>query len=76
MASILFEWQQGNLPSTVKINARGGGQEHCKAIVLRSGKKLKAPIKIEKTCKEENKEASPTQVLIKGKIEDNVEVKT
>lgn len=39
---MLFKRQQGNLPSTSETNSRGGGNEHCKAIVLISGKELEA----------------------------------
>ena len=40
MASLLSERQHGNLPSTVEINPKREGKEHCKAITLRSGKTL------------------------------------
>ena len=38
MASLFSERQQGNLPSTLELNPRRDGKEHCKAITLRSGK--------------------------------------
>ena len=40
MASLLSERQHGNLPSTSEVNPRREGNEHCKAITLRSGKTL------------------------------------
>ena len=40
MASLLSERQQGNLPSTLEVNPRREGKEHCKAVTLRSGKTL------------------------------------
>ena len=36
MATMLSERPQGSLPSTSKVNPRGEGKEHCKAITLRS----------------------------------------
>ena len=38
MATMFNERQQGNLPSTSKVNSRRDGKEHCKAVTLRSGK--------------------------------------
>ena len=40
MANILAKRQQGSLPSNSKKNPRGEGEEHVKAITLRSGKEL------------------------------------
>ena len=40
MANLLTERQQGSLPSNSKINPRGEGKEHVKAITLRCGRKL------------------------------------
>ena len=36
MDSLFSEKQQGNLPSTLEVNPRREGKEHCKAIALRS----------------------------------------
>ena len=38
MASLFNERQQGNFPSTLEVNPRRDGKEHCKAITLRNGK--------------------------------------
>ena len=38
MVTMFNERQQGNLPSTLKVNPRRDGEEHCKVITLRSGK--------------------------------------
>ena len=43
MASLLMERQQGALPSNYEVNPRQEGNEHVKAITLRSGKELAAP---------------------------------
>ena len=40
MANLLTERQQGSLPSNSKINSRQDGNEHVKAVMLRSGKDL------------------------------------
>ena len=44
MGSFLSERQQGNLPSTSKVNLRREGKEHYKAITLRSGKTLEQSV--------------------------------
>ena len=43
MANLLTERQQGSLPSNSEINPRGEGEEHVKAITLRSGRELAMP---------------------------------
>ena len=43
MANILTERQQGSLPSNFEVNARREGNEHVKAITLRSGRELAIP---------------------------------
>ena len=43
MASLLTERQRGALPSNSEVNPRQEGNEHVKAITLRSGKELVAP---------------------------------
>ena len=40
MANLLIERQPGSLPSNSKLNLRREGNEHVKAITLRSGKEL------------------------------------
>ena len=40
MASMFNERQQGNLPSTSKVNPRRDGKKHCKAITLRNEKTI------------------------------------
>ena len=44
LASLFNERQQDNLPSTSEVNPRREGKEHCKAIILRSGKTVEAAI--------------------------------
>ena len=43
MATVLYERPQGSLPSTSEVNPRSEGKEYCKAITLRSGRKVVAP---------------------------------
>ena len=40
MANLLTERQPGALPSNSEVNPRRDGNEHVKAIMLRSGKEL------------------------------------
>ena len=40
MANLLTERQQGSLPSNSEVNPRREGNEHVKAVTLRSGKEL------------------------------------
>ena len=43
MATLLFERQQGSLPSNVEVNQRREGKKHVKVITLRNGRELVAP---------------------------------
>ena len=43
MASLLTERQRGALPSNSEVNPRQEGNEHVKAVTLRSSKELAAP---------------------------------
>ena len=43
MANRLTERQWGALPSNSEVNPRQEGNEHVKAVTLRSGKELAAP---------------------------------
>ena len=43
MASLLMERQRGALPSNSKVNPRQEGNEHVKAVTLKSGKELPIP---------------------------------
>ena len=40
MANLLTERQSGSLPSNSEVNPRREGNEHVKAVTLRSGKEL------------------------------------
>ena len=53
MASLLNKRQHVNLPSTSEVNLVREGIKHCKAITLRSGRKLEGPRK----AKEDDMEA-------------------
>ena len=44
MASLFNERQQGNLPNTFEVTPRKEGKEHCKAIIMRSGKMVETTI--------------------------------
>ena len=43
MAIMISERAQGSLPSTSRVNPRGEGKEHYKAITLRSGREVVTP---------------------------------
>ena len=43
MANILTKRQQGSLPSNSEVNPRREGNEHVKAVTLRSGRELVIP---------------------------------
>ena len=43
MATLLTERQHGSLPSNSEVNSRREGNEHVKAVTLRSGKELAVP---------------------------------
>ena len=43
MATMLAERPQGSLPSTLEVNLKREGKEHCKAITLRSRREVAAP---------------------------------
>ena len=43
MAIMLMERQRGALPSNSEVNPRQEGNEHVKAVTLRSGKELAVP---------------------------------
>ena len=74
MANMFSKRQQGNLPSTSKMNPKRDVKEHCKAITLRTGKELETPVRIEKSNKDERKVSSPTQVPSEKNVEDKVPV--
>ena len=61
MASLLSERQQGNFPSTSKVNLRREGKEHCKAVTLRSGRTLEQSVegqeKVENPARSEKSSA-------------------
>ena len=40
MANLLMERQQGSLPSNSEVNPKREGNEHVKAVTLRSGREL------------------------------------
>ena len=43
MATLLTERQHGSLPSNSEVNPRREGNEHVKAVTLRSGRELATP---------------------------------
>ena len=45
MANLLTERQPGSLPSNSEVNPRRDGNEHVKAITLRSGKECESQVK-------------------------------
>ena len=44
MANLLTERQPGSLPSNSEVNSRRDGNEHVKAVMLRSGKELESQL--------------------------------
>ena len=44
MASLFSKRQHENLPSTLEVNPRREGKEHCKAVTFRSGKTLEQSV--------------------------------
>ena len=59
MASLLNERIQGNFSSTLEVNPRRVGIEHCKTITLRSGKEIEG----QRKAKEEDMEAGQSSRL-------------
>ena len=57
MASLFNKRQQGNLPSTSKVNSRRDGKEHCKAITLRCKKTIEKPVHNNAENDEDNAES-------------------
>ena len=43
MANLFTERQQGSLPRNLEVNSRREGNEHVKAVTLRSGRELGIP---------------------------------
>ena len=60
MANILTERQQGSLPSNSEVSPRREGNEHVKAVTLRSGREL----------------AIPGQPLVIGEVESEEVIQT
>ena len=47
MANLLTERQPGSLPSNSEVNPRRDGNEHVKAVTLRSGKELESQVQVQ-----------------------------
>ena len=85
MANLLTERQPGSLPSNSEVNPGRDGNEHVKAVMLRSGKELetkgKSPV-IEEVETEkiiqpgQNGDANKEQLNEKHSAENSTEVKT
>ncbi|XP_024022201.1 uncharacterized protein LOC112091842 [Morus notabilis] len=71
MANMFSERQQGNLPSTSEVNPKRDGKEYCKAVTLRSGKELEAPVRIEKPDKDEQRGNLPSTSEVNPKRDGN-----
>ena len=67
MANLLIERQPGSLPSNSKVNLRREGNEHVKAVTLRSGKELAIQGKTPMT------EEVETEEVIQTSQNDNTE---
>ena len=84
MANLLTERQPGSLPSNSEVNPRRDGNEHVKAVMLRSGKKLEEKgqspvieeVEIEKVSQPyQNDDADKEQLNEKQLKENSTEVK-
>ena len=61
MANLLTERQPGSLPSNSEVNPRRDGNEHVKAVTLRSGKELEAQLQPPVIEQLETEEITPPQ---------------
>ena len=81
MANLLTERQPGSLPSNSEVNPRRDGNEHVKAVMLRSGKELEKSLVIEEVETEkviqpsQNDNADKEQLNEKQSAEKSTEVK-
>ena len=84
MANLLTERQSGSLPSNSEVNPRRDGNEHVKAVMLRSGKDLETNgkssviegVEVEKVIQPEQKDdADKEQPQEKQSAEDSTEEK-
>ena len=84
MASLLTERQPGSLPSNSEVNPRRDGNEHVKAVMLRSGKELEAKgqtpvikeVETEKVIQlGQNDDANKEQLNEKQSAENSTEAK-
>ena len=85
MENLLTERQPGSLPSNSEVNPRRDGNEHVKAVMLRSGKELetkgKSPVIEEVEAKKiiqpgQNDGANKEQLNERQSAENSTEVKT
>ena len=84
MANLLTERQPGSLPSNSEVNPRRDGNEHVKAVTLRSGKELEIQeqspvteeVETEKVIQPgQNDDADREQPQEKQSVENTTEVK-
>ena len=84
MANLLTERQPGSLPSNSEVNSRRDGNEHVKAVMLRSGKDLETKgkssviegLEAEKVIQSEQKDdADKEQPQEKQSAENSTEAK-
>ena len=85
MAKLLTERQSGSLPSNSEVNLRRDGNEHVKAVMLRSGKELETKgqsqvieeVETEKVIQPgQNEDADKEQPNEKQSVENTTEAKT
>ena len=85
MANLLTERQPGSLPSNSEVNPRRDGNEHVKAVMLRSGKELEAKgqspvieeVETEKVIQPgQNDDADKEQLNEKQSAENSTEAKS
>ena len=85
MVNLLTKRQPGSLPSNSEVNPRRDGNEHVKAVMLRSGKeletKVKSPVREKVEAEKiiqpgQNNDANKEQLNEKQSVENSTEVKT
>ena len=69
MTTLFYERPQGSLPSTLEVNPKREGKEHCKLITLRSGREVAAPVRLSMIVKEP-KQSDQSEVEIGTTQED------
>ena len=70
LAKMVFERQQGSLPSASKVNLKGEDMEHYKTITLRNGKEREEPKRAKVVAKKLDELVDEENGLISPKLEE------